>query len=262
MIQIENVWKKFGSMQILSGLTLEVQKGETLVILGPSGIGKSVLLKHIIGLCRPDAGSIFIEGMEISSLTGHQLYESLRHMGMLFQGGALFDSMNVEQNTAFHLMQHGKVDGNSYSKKEISEKVEQALEMVGLAGTQKKMPSELSGGMRKRAALARLIVYRPSIILYDEPTTGLDPIIAMQINELIVKMQKELQATSIVVTHDMFSALYVGDRLSLIREGKIAHIAKPDDFLHIDDPLIAFLHNTISKDPRSFKEQNQENIHG
>ncbi len=254
MIHIKNLWKKFGSLQIMSGLNLEIKTGETLVILGPSGIGKSVLLKHIIGLCKPDEGTIEVDGTLISSLKDHDLYKALHHMGMLFQGGALFDSMNVEQNTAFHLVQHGDSEGKKYSKKEISLKVEEALEMVGLAGTEKKMPSELSGGMRKRAALARLIVYRPSIILYDEPTTGLDPIMAMQINELIVKMQKELKATSIVVTHDMFSALYVGDRLSLIRDGKIAHIAESDEFLKINDPLITFLYNTISKDPRSFKE--------
>lgn len=255
MITVKNLWKKFGSLQVMAGLNLDVKDGETLVILGPSGIGKSVLLKHIIGLCEPDLGTVEIDGKVISSLKEAELYKALQNMGMLFQGGALFDSMNVEQNTAFHLNQHGHPDKRKYTKSEIADKVAEALEMVGLAGTQKKMPSELSGGMRKRAALARLIVYRPSIILYDEPTTGLDPITAMQINELIVKTQKELKATSIVVTHDMFSALYVGDRLALIREGKIAHIAEPDTFLKIDDPLITFLYNTISKDPRSFKEK-------
>lgn len=255
MIKIKNLWKKFADLQVMSGLNLEVNAGETLVILGPSGIGKSVLLKHIIGLCTPDDGSVEIDGKIISSLKEVELYKAVQNMGMLFQGGALFDSMNVEQNTAFHLIQHGSPDGRRYTKKEIAEKVDEALEMVGLAGTQKKMPSELSGGMRKRAALARVIIYRPSILLYDEPTTGLDPITAMQINELIVKTQKELKATSIVVTHDMFSALYVGDRLALIRDGKIAHIAEPDIFLKIDDPLITFLYNSISKDPRSFKEK-------
>jgi phospholipid/cholesterol/gamma-HCH transport system ATP-binding protein len=255
MISIRNLWKKFGSSQVMQGLDLDVKTGETLVILGPSGIGKSVLLKHIIGISKPDDGSIDIDGVRISDLDDQALYHAIRNMGMLFQGGALFDSMNVEENTAFHLIQHGKPDGSSYTKKEIATKVEEALDMVGLHGTEKKMPSDLSGGMRKRAALARLIVYRPSILLYDEPTTGLDPITAMQINELIVKTQKELQATSIVVTHDMFSALYIGDRLSLIRDGKIAHIAEPDPFLKIEDPLITFLYNTISKDPRSFKEK-------
>jgi phospholipid/cholesterol/gamma-HCH transport system ATP-binding protein len=255
MIEVKNLWKQFGSMAVMKGLNLQVNTGETLVILGPSGIGKSVLLKHIIGLTDPDEGTIEVDGVSMSTLKGDQLFKTLRNMGMLFQSGALFDSMNVEQNVAFYLTQHGnKETGLPFSKDEIRERVEEALQMVGLPDTNKKMPSELSGGMKKRAALARLIAYRPSIILYDEPTTGLDPITAMQINELIVKTQKELKATSIVVTHDMFSALYVGDRLSLIRDGKIAHIATPDDFLKIDDPLIKFLYNTISKDPRSFKE--------
>lgn len=259
MIRIRNLWKKYDKLQVLAGLDLDVNTGETLVVLGPSGIGKSVLLKHMIGITKPDAGSVEIDDLMISQMNEHALYKATRNMGMLFQGGALFDSMNVEENTAFYLHQHGDIKtAKRYTKKEISEKVAEALEMVGLGGTQKKMPSELSGGMRKRAALARLIVYRPAVILYDEPTTGLDPIIAMQINELIVKTQKELKATSIVVTHDMFSALYVGDRLALIRDGKIAHIAEPDAFLKIEDPLIRFLYNTISKDPRTFKE----NQHG
>ncbi len=255
MIKIRNLWKRFGSLQVMAGLDLDVETGETLVILGPSGIGKSVLLKHIIGLTKPDDGTVEIDGVCITNLEGDKIFETLHDMGMLFQGGALFDSMDVEQNVGFYLTQHGNPKTKlPYSKKEILERVKEALNMVGLSGTEKKMPSDLSGGMRKRAALARVIAYRPSIVLYDEPTTGLDPITAMQINELIVKTQKELKATSIVVTHDMFSALYVGDRLSLIRDGKIAHIAKPDDFLKIDDPLIKFLYNTISKDPRSFKE--------
>lgn len=255
MIKIRNLWKRFDKLQVLAGMDLDVNTAETLVILGPSGIGKSVLLKHIIGITKPDAGTVDIDDVRISEVKGADLYKAVKHMGMLFQGGALFDSMNVEDNTAFYLHQHGDPKtGKAYPKKEITDLVAHALEMVGLEGTQKKMPSDLSGGMKKRAALARLIVYRPSIILYDEPTTGLDPITAMQINELIVKTQQELKATSIVVTHDMFSALYVGDRLALIRDGKISHIAEPDLFLKIEDPLIEFLHNTISKDPRSFKE--------
>lgn len=244
-------------MQVLAGMDLDIQEGETLVVLGPSGIGKSVLLKHIIGLLKPDQGAIDINDVRITDLEGPDLFKAVQNMGMLFQGGALFDSMNVEENTAFYLTQHGDPEsGRRYSKKEILERVAYALELVGLQGTQKKMPSELSGGMRKRAALARAIVYRPKIMLYDEPTTGLDPIIAMQINELIVKTKEELKATSVVVTHDMFSALYVGDRLALIRDGKIAHIAEPDPFLQIDDPLIKFLYCTISQDPRTLKEKN------
>lgn len=257
-IIIRDLWKQFGKMQVLAGLNLEVNEGETIVIVGPSGIGKSVLLKHIIGLLKPDSGSIDIDGVRITDLQGPDLLQAVRQMGMLFQGSALFDSMNVEENTAFYLNQHGDPQtGEKISQKEIEERVSQALHMVGLDGTQKKMPSELSGGMRKRAALARVIVYRPMIVLYDEPTTGLDPIIAMQINELILKTQTELKATSIVVTHDMFSALYVGDRLALIRDGKIVELADPETFLRIDDPLIKFLYATISQDPRELKERHR-----
>ncbi len=257
MIQIRDLWKRFGKLQVLAGMNLDIQEGETLVILGPSGIGKSVLLKHIIGLLKPDHGIVDVDGVRITDLSGPDLFKAVQNMGMLFQGSALFDSMNVEENTAFYLKQHGDPQTHQkYSKAEIADRVSHALELVGLQGTQKKMPSELSGGMRKRAALARVIVYRPKIVLYDEPTTGLDPIIAMQINELIVKTKEELKATSIVVTHDMFSALYVGDRLALIRDGKIAQIADPETFLKIDDPLIKFLYCSISQDPRKLKEKN------
>ena len=257
MIKIRNLWKKFDKMQVLAGLDLDVNQGETIVILGPSGIGKSVLLKHIIGLLKPDHGSVEVDGICITDLQGVELFHAVKNMGMLFQGSALFDSMTVEENTAFYLTQHGDPEtGKRLSKQELDERVSHALSIVGLEGTQKKMPSELSGGMRKRAALARLIVYRPLVVLYDEPTTGLDPIIAMQINELIVKTQKELKSTNIVVTHDMFSALYVGDRLALIREGKIAQLADPDTFIKIDDPLIKLLYATISQDPRTLKGKN------
>jgi phospholipid/cholesterol/gamma-HCH transport system ATP-binding protein len=254
MIKIKNLWKRYGRLQVLEGLNLDINTGETLVILGRSGVGKSVLLKHIIGISRPDAGEIEIDGVKITDLAGPDLYKAVQDMGMLFQGSALFDSMNVGDNTAFYLTQHGDPHtGTHYHPKEIKERVANALAMVGLEGTEKKMPSELSGGMRKRAALARLIVYRPKILLYDEPTTGLDPITAMQINELIVKTQQELKGTSIVVTHDILSALYVGDRLALHKDGKIAYIDQPEAFMKIDDPIIEFLRKTISQDPRSFR---------
>lgn len=178
--------------------------------------------------------------MRISDLRGPDLYQAVLNMGMLFQGAALFDSMSVEDNTAFFLHEHSHL-----TESEIRDLVTNALEIVGLAGAGKKMPSDLSGGMRKRAALARLIVYRPSLILYDEPTTGLDPITAMQINSLIVKTQKELKTTSIVVTHDILSALYVGDRLALLEGGKIVHIDQPDAFMKIDHPVIEFLRKTV-----------------
>jgi phospholipid/cholesterol/gamma-HCH transport system ATP-binding protein len=257
MININDLWKRFGKVQVLAGLNLEIKEGETLVVVGKSGIGKSVLLKHIIGLLKPDKGTIDVNSTRITDLSGPDLLKAIKYMGMLFQGSALFDSMTVEDNTAFYLTQHHDPDtGKKLSDKEIAERVDHALEVVGLNETHKKMPSELSGGMRKRAALARLIVYRPKIILYDEPTTGLDPIIAMQINELIVKTKEELKATSIVVTHDMFSALYVGDRLALIRDGTIAHIADPEEFIKIDDEMIKQLYGTISQDPRKLKEKN------
>jgi phospholipid/cholesterol/gamma-HCH transport system ATP-binding protein len=255
MIILHDLWKKYGSLQVLAGLYLEIKTGETIVILGPSGIGKSVLLKHMIGITKPDQGYIDIDGVRITDLKNADLYKAIHNMGMLFQGAALFDSMNIEQNTAFHLNQHGDPKtGRPYTKQEISDRVAHALEMVGLAGTQTKMPSELSGGMRKRAGLARLIVYRPSILLYDEPTTGLDPVTAMQINELIVKIQEELEGTtSVVVTHDIFSALYVGNRLALMKEGKIAYVEDPDSFLKMDDPVIEFFNKMLSQDPRTFK---------
>lgn len=251
MIEIRNLKKSFKKSKVLDGVNLDIQKGETLVILGRSGTGKSVLLKHIIGIAKPDDGTIDINGTRISDLSGPDLYKAVINMGMLFQGAALFDSMNVEENTRFFLSQHGDTaTGKKLSEQEIHDRVTKALEMVGLEGTEQKMPSELSGGMRKRAALARLIVYRPSIILYDEPTTGLDPITSMQINELIVKTQHELKATSIVVTHDILSAFHVADRLALLDEGKIIHIAEPEAFMKIDNPIIEFLRKTITEGPR------------
>ncbi|HAZ16018.1 MAG: ABC transporter ATP-binding protein [Chlamydiae bacterium GWC2_50_10] len=257
MIVISDLWKRYGDNDVLKGLSLKISDQEILVILGRSGVGKSVLLKHLIGLTKPDRGYVDVGGVRISSLKGAALYHAVRNMGMLFQGCALFDSMTVEENTAFYLKQHGDPKTlRPYTKAELKERVEGALEMVGLQEAQKKMPSELSGGMKKRAALARLIVYRPSILLYDEPTTGLDPITAMTINELIVKTQKELKGTTVVVTHDIVSALIIGDRLALHKEGKIAYLADPDTFVQIDDPEIRFLHKLISQDPRTLKYNN------
>jgi len=256
MINIYDLWKRYAVNQVLKGLTLQVKTGETLVILGRSGVGKSVLLKHIIGIAKADRGYIEVGGVRISDLNGERRYKATQRMGMLFQGAALFDSMNVEENTAFYLKQNGQPHtGQHYSKKEIADMVTQALEMVGLSGVQEKMPSDLSGGMRKRAGLARLIVYRPEYLLYDEPTTGLDPITAMQINQLILKTQEQLRATSIVVTHDIFSALLVGDRLALHKDGKIAYIDKPEAFLKIEDPVIKFLKEMITKGPQAFRRR-------
>lgn len=233
MIEVKNLWKSYKDKLVLKGINLSVNSGETVVILGRSGCGKSVLLRHIVGLEKADSGEVWINDVCISKLSENDLYQAIQEMGMLFQASALFDSLNVEENVAFYLKQHKKL-----SSQEINKQVKEALSIVGLEGQEKKMPSDLSGGMRKRAALARLIVYRPKILLYDEPTTGLDPITAMHINELIIKTQKELSATSIVVTHDICSALHVADRIAFNHDGKISYITNKKEFIKIDDPVV------------------------
>lgn len=251
MINIKDVWKKYGGHEVLQGINLIVNEGEILVILGRSGIGKSVLLRHIIGLEKPDRGTIFINGIDMGSLKKAELYKAVKNMGMLFQGAALFDSMTIEENTGFYLREHKNPEtGKKYTPQQIRERVEEALNMVDLADTEDAMPADLSGGMKKRAGLARLIAYRPKILLYDEPTTGLDPLTAQQINELIVKTQNELKGTSIIVTHDIHSALYIADRIALIDSGKIIHIADPETFMKIDNPIISFLKGVLTHHPR------------
>lgn len=241
IISIKDIWKSYGNLQVLKGLSLDIFKAETLVILGRSGVGKSVLLKQIIGIETPDKGTIEINGREVAKLSiEKRSTKDAIKIGMLFQGSALFDSLNVAENTGFYLRQNEK----TLSEKEIHDRISHALELVGLADVETKMPSELSGGMRKRAALARLVVYRPSILLYDEPTTGLDPMTAMQINDLINKTKEELQATSIVVTHDIRSALEVGDRLAFHHDGKIIRVAPKKEFFQTDNSDIhAFFEN-------------------
>jgi phospholipid/cholesterol/gamma-HCH transport system ATP-binding protein len=241
MIQVKDLYKSYGENVVLKGLNLEIKTGETVVIVGRSGTGKSVLLKQIMGIERPDSGEIFLDSLCLTTLNEHDLYHVIREMGMLFQASALFDSMTVGENVSFYLKHH-----DHFSEKELHEKTRVALKMVGLEKIESLMPSELSGGMRKRAALARLIIYRPKVLLYDEPTTGLDPITAMQINDLIVQIQEELHATSIVVTHDICSAFHVADRIALNHEGKIAYITTKEEFIKIDDPIVqTFLKNSI-----------------
>lgn len=242
---MKNINKSFKGKSVLNNLTLNINKGEITVIIGPSGGGKSILLKHIIGLEEPDSGSVFLCGKPVSQFSR----EDFKCIGMLFQESALFDSLTIQENTAFYLHHHPDPLLKRFLKKEeIAQKVDQALSLVGLDNVHQKMPSSLSGGMRKRAALARLLVYRPEIILYDEPTNGLDPPTAMHINKLILQAKELYGTTGIVVTHDMISALYIADRLALLRDGEIAHIAPPREFFSIEDPFISFARKTISKD--------------
>lgn len=241
-IVVKDIWKAYGPVSVLRGLSLTVNEGETLVILGRSGVGKSVLLRQILGIELPDKGDVIVHGMHISSMTQSERYQAVKSMGMLFQGAALFDSMSVGENVAFYLRQHEK----GLKEKDIQERVAHALKMVQLPDIQNKMPSDLSGGMRKRVALARLIIYRPNIVLYDEPTTGLDPITAQHINELINATQEQLKATSVVVTHDIRSAMEVGDRLAFHSDGKIYYSADKRDFIRSEDPVLKeFLANAV-----------------
>ncbi len=223
IIRFCDVHKQFEENQVLTGLNLDIIRGETLVIMGRSGCGKSVTLKIILGLLRPDSGQVFIDGVEITELSERELVPLRKKMGMLFQGSALFDSLTVGDNVGFALYEHS---GKPYD--EIEQIINTNLEFVDLAGTAGLMPAELSGGMRKRVALARAIAYNPYILLYDEPTTGLDPLTATTINELVRKTQKEYGVTSIVVTHELESGFSVADRIAVINDGKIIEIGTID----------------------------------
>ena len=232
-IVIQGVSKAFGPKQVLDRTDLLIPKGETLVIIGRSGEGKSVLLKHIVRLLEPDAGSIWCEGTEIHDLEQAQLMEMRKNFGFLFQGAALFDSMTVCQNVGLMLEEH-----TDKSRDEIRRWACECLAMVGLQNAEDKLPSELSGGMKKRAGLARAIVMKPQYILYDEPTTGLDPITSDAINDLIIKLQKELGVTSIVVTHDMPSAFKIADRMAMLSQGKIVFTGTVDEVRTTDHPMV------------------------
>ena len=242
MIEIKNLHKNFDNNQVLQGVDLLINQGETLAIIGPSGCGKSVLLKHIIGLLQPDKGCVCIEGKNIADLNEIQLYEVRKLFGFLFQGAALFDSMTIEDNISLPLVE------NNYnlSQPELDKIVSEKLDLVGLPGIQKKKPSELSGGMKKRVGLARALVTNPKYILYDEPTTGLDPIMSDSIDELIVHLNKEINVTSIVVTHDMFSVKNVADKVSMMHNGKIYFSGTYGEILKSTDSIIQnFVKRTV-----------------
>jgi len=244
MIEARQLKKSFGPQRVLDGVDLRVEKGESVVIIGRSGGGKSILLKHLIGLLRPDEGDVIIDGESIAGMNERQLLKVRRKFGMLFQGAALFDSLTVAENVAFVFQREGKL-----TEPEISKKVDQALDMVDLGGTQDKKPAELSGGMRKRVGLARAIVYEPEIVLFDEPTTGLDPIVADSIDQLIVRVREQLEVTTVAVTHDMRSARRIGQRILMLYHGRIHFTGTPDEVFRSKDPLVYRFVNGIS-DPK------------
>ncbi|MDQ3624543.1 MAG: ABC transporter ATP-binding protein [Verrucomicrobiota bacterium] len=233
MIEVRDLHKTIGTEQILRGIDLRVKAGETCVVLGRSGSGKSVLLKHLIGLFQPTRGQVIIEGENIAGLPERKLGEIRKKVGILFQSAALFDSMSVGENIAFPLREAGLRDS-----REIASRVAEALEMVDLSGEEKKMPESLSGGMRKRVGLARTIVNRPACILYDEPTTGLDPIATDSINHLIRRLQKRLQVTSVVVTHDMKTAFHTASQIAFLHDGRIYFYGAPDELRSSPDAII------------------------
>lgn len=240
MIEVRNLWKSFGSQPVLRGTSLQIEKGEAVVIIGRSGGGKSVLLKHLIALLQADRGQVIIEGQNLCELNERQLLRVRRKFGMLFQMAALFDSLTVYENVSFVLRRERK-----HTETEMRRLVAEALEMVELPGIEQKKPAELSGGMRKRVGLARAIVYRPEIVLYDEPTTGLDPIAGARIDSLIRRVWEQLHVTSIAVTHDMPSARRISDRILMLHDGVIYADGKTGDILTSTDPIICNFVNGI-----------------
>ena len=233
MIEIHNLYKAFGSQMILNNLSLTVRRGETKAVIGRSGVGKSVLLKSIVGLVHPESGSIKINGVEVTNL-GDREYNKLRmEIGMVFQGGALFDSMSVGGNVAFVLDEFMNLD-----KKTVRDRVHDALALVGLKDVEHMMPSQLSGGMKKRVSLARVLCMEPQIILYDEPTSEVDPITAAAINSLIIELRDKLKVTSIVVTHDMNSAYKIADSIAMFYRGQVIADGKPDDIKNTQHPVV------------------------
>lgn len=254
MVALRDLWKHFGGLQVLKGLSLDFPKGLTTVVMGPSGCGKSVMMKHMIGLLKPDKGEVWFQENRIDLMSEKELSPIRRRFGMLFQQSALFDSMNVHENVAFPMREAG------ISESIIDEKVRHVLTLVGLADTLEKLPAELSGGMRKRVALARAIVLDPEVILYDEPTTGLDPIRADVINELILQMKKKLAVTSVVVTHDLVSAFKVADYMVLLHDGTVRIQGSPEKLQSSTDPIVVgFLEgraeNAESVEPHSVDEE-------
>lgn len=232
-IEVKDVHKSFDGLPVLKGVDLQIPRGEITVIVGGSGVGKSVLLKHMIGLMKPDRGSIVVDGVDITRLGSRELNRIRRKFGMLFQSAALFDSMTVEENVAFPLREHTKL-----KPRQIRRKVREKLRLVGLERVEAKMPAELSGGMRKRVGLARAIALEPEIILYDEPTTGLDPILCDAIERLIKRMQEELDITSVVISHDIEGSFRIANHLAMLHAGHIIEAGRPEEFRNSANPAV------------------------
>lgn len=233
MIEFRNVHKAFGPKKVLRGFSLQVNEGETMVIIGYSGTGKSVAIKHIVGLLEPDEGEVWVDGLRVDQLSRKDLYALRGKIGYVFQFAALFDSMTIGENVAMGLRKQGEL-----SEKEIVARVDEALRLVDLPDVQNRMPAELSGGMRKRVGIARAIALRPKYILYDEPTTGLDPVTSATIDQLMVRMREQLGVTGIVITHDMRSAYTVGTRIAMLYEGRVHAVGTVDEIQHSTDPLV------------------------
>lgn len=241
-IVIRQLSKSFGTRTVLAGVDLDVRKGETLVILGRSGCGKSVLLRHVLGLLQPDAGEVRVFGESLADISRAKLKEIRLRFGMVFQNGALFDSLTAAENVEFNLLEHRVL-----KPREARERARECLALVGLDGVDDRLPADLSGGMRKRVALARAIAMKPDVVLYDEPTTGLDPMTSEQINDLMVKLKNSLGVTAIAVTHDMHSALKIASRIALMDGGTIRCVETPEGARRSSDPLLRqFLSNIVN----------------
>ncbi len=240
LLRLVDVHKQFRTQVVLDGVSFNVEDGENMVVIGRSGTGKSVLLKHIMGLIRPDRGQVWFREQDLAEMDEQDITPLRKEMGMLFQNGALFDSLNVGENVAFSMREAGADDAT------IRQEVGRALKIVDLPGQEEKMPNELSGGMRKRVALARAAVSRPKLMMYDEPTAGLDPVVADSINKLIIRLGQELRMTNIVVTHDMVSAYSIADRIAMLHEGRVYAVEKPEAIRDSADPVIHNFVNGIS----------------
>jgi phospholipid/cholesterol/gamma-HCH transport system ATP-binding protein len=244
LIEFHDVWKSFGPKVVYQGLNLSIERGDALTIVGGSGVGKSVMLKMLIGLLKADRGTILFDGEDVCRMNPKQLARVRQRIGMLFQGAALFDSLTVRENVAYGLREHHRM-----REEEIDERVAWALSLVGLPGVEAMHPADLSGGMKKRVGLARTIALKPEVLLYDEPTTGLDPINTTRINHLIASLQRALKITSIVVTHDMGTAFFVSTRMAMVHKGRIIAEGTPEEFRHSTNPLVRnFIEGTAPED--------------